>query len=160
MVLKSLHADLCSCFPLHRRTKTSGRTSENSFVCTTSFLQTEELAFLFQDVNSSVHKRDSAEGNNPWVFSSHTQHCHYRFFLLLLNLHRKLCLNQESWMFVFNSNQTWNKRRTSEWSLTVFNTQFGLTKVNVMVSVLMDLVGFSLTSKGQSNLYLPVNMCT
>lgn len=44
----------------------SDRTSENSFVCTTSFLQTEELMFVF-NVQDGVNIGKKTEENAHWI---------------------------------------------------------------------------------------------
>lgn len=102
--------------PLCHRTKTSGHTSENSFVCTPSFLQTEQLLFYFKTATFiRLNRRIHSVG---FLFAYAALPLSFSFFLLYKRW--KLCLNRESWMcFFFFSDQTWNKDGLLDHSLSL-----------------------------------------
>lgn len=74
--------------------KTSDRTSESGFVCTTSSLQTEVLMFIYKIAVEEGKKTNGLiEGCLQWIqlwmAVLHTQHCHYYNFFKSYKKKRK-----------------------------------------------------------------------
>lgn len=114
----------------------SDRTSENSFVCTTSFLQTDDLVFLVQNaVNIKKKKRPPRR--------IHSMEFYYYYF----NHAKKLKVVFESNSPGFRTNRPAHCSRlftfcslvfiatlkAASWKVFyLFKKHFGLTKLNVM----------------------------
>lgn len=155
--------------------KTSDRTSESGFVCTTSSLQTEVLMFIYKIAVEEGKKTNGLiEGCLQWIqlwmAVLHTQHCHYYNFFKSYKKKRK----NENYARVHKkspgcfSTHTHTRAHTVKadseqrfLSSLVFSATLQtaswkvfchLTKLNVTVLDYKDIVGFLLTSSGQSNL--------
>lgn len=155
--------------------KTSDRTSESGFVCTTSSLQTEVLMFIYKIAVEEGKKTNGLiEGCLQWIqlwmAVLHTQHCHYYNFFKsykkkrknenYARVHKKSpgCFSTHTHTHAHTVKADSEQRFLSSlvFSATLQTASWKvfchLTKLNVTVLDYKDIVGFLLTSSGQSNL--------